>query len=53
MTRKKCIKKLMALGQPRNIAEKQAELVKLTGNYDAAYKLFCHILIGAIEQLKV
>lgn len=53
MTRKKCIKKLMALGQPRNIAEKQADLVKLTGNYNSAYKLCCHILLGAVEQIKV
>lgn len=40
MTRKKCIKKLMALGKPRNVAEKQADLVKITGNYNDVYKCY-------------
>ena len=51
MTRKKFIKKMMALGQPRNIAQQQAKMVEVTGSYDVAYKLSLHILLHGIERI--
>ena len=51
MTRKRFIKKMMALGQPRNIAQQQAKIVEDTGSYDVAYKLSLHILLHGIERI--
>ena len=52
MTRKRFIKKMMALGQPRNIARQQTNIVKLTGNYDNAYTLCLKILLSAVENIE-
>lgn len=51
MTRKRFIKKMMALGQPRNIAQQQTKMVEVTGSYDVAYKLSLHILLHGIERI--
>lgn len=51
MTRKRFIKKMMALGQPRNIAQQQAKMVEVTGSYDTAYKLSLRILLHGIERI--
>jgi len=43
---------MMALGQSRNMANKQANIIKLTGSYDGAYKLCSNILLSALERMK-
>lgn len=52
MSRKKFVKKMMAIGQSRNIANKQSGLVNLVGNYDAAYQLCCCIILSAKNRVK-